>query len=105
MFIDAKEVLRLARLAHLEYPEGEEAGRLLDDDTTRRLRADLEEILEHVRDLSDLELDGVEPTAHGIPVAPLLRADEVDSPLAPEKALAQAPARDGNGFSVPKVIE
>jgi aspartyl-tRNA(Asn)/glutamyl-tRNA(Gln) amidotransferase subunit C len=37
--------------------------------------------------------------------APVLRPDEVHESLSPEEALANAPAREGTCFKVPRIIE
>lgn len=104
MAIDADEVRRIARLAHLELPEGAE-NPLFDADSLAELAADLDRILAHVRDLAEVDVTGVPPTAHGVPVPTRLRADEAGPTLSPDAALSSAPSRDGEAFSVPKVIE
>ena len=107
MAIDPAEVLRIARLAHLEYPEdpGGHSVRLLDDDTLQRLASDIDRILEHVRDLQAVDVEGVEPTAFGVPMPYRARPDEAGHEVSPEAVLAGAPARDGDAFQVPKVVE
>ncbi|MEO1227423.1 MAG: Asp-tRNA(Asn)/Glu-tRNA(Gln) amidotransferase subunit GatC [Myxococcota bacterium] len=104
MAIDADEVRRIARLAHLELPEGS-SSELFDEATLNALARDLDRILEHVRDLSEVDVEGVPPTAHGVPIPTRLRSDEAGPTLTPDEALGGAPARDGDAFSVPKVIE
>jgi aspartyl-tRNA(Asn)/glutamyl-tRNA(Gln) amidotransferase subunit C len=104
MAIDAAEVLRIARLAHLELPASDEE-RLHDDEELARIAGELERILDHVRDLSSVDVEGVPPTAHGVPLPTHPRPDAPEAPLAPERALAAAPDRDGDAFRVPKVVE
>ena len=68
-------------------------------------QSQLDPVLDHVRQLSELDLDGVEPTAHARPVFNVLRADEPRSSLEKSAALSNAP-RQANGLSsVTKVIE
>ncbi len=93
--IGREEVLRMADLARLE----------LAADEAERLTADLETILEYVETLGELDTDGVEPTSHAIPLATPLRADAEPAPLDPERAVANAPERDGFAFVVPKVLD
>ncbi len=93
--ISREEVLRIADLARLSLTE-EEAG---------LLRGQLAEILDYVEQLSGLDLEGVEPTAHAIPVRMALREDRPRPSLPAEVALANAPEHDEAAFVVPKVIE
>jgi aspartyl-tRNA(Asn)/glutamyl-tRNA(Gln) amidotransferase subunit C len=113
MAIDEREVRRIARLAHLEYPRIKDRdGRwiesdehLIDDGTLRKLAADITQILEHVRELESIDVSGVEPTSHGVPLPPLLREDEPRPGIDPEKLLEGAPSRTGDAVSVPKIVE
>ncbi len=89
------EVRRVALLARLD----------LDALTEERIARDLGRILEYVELLSELNLEGVEPTAHAVAVCNVFRADETAPGLPREAALANAPvARDGL-FLVPPIIE
>jgi aspartyl-tRNA(Asn)/glutamyl-tRNA(Gln) amidotransferase subunit C len=113
MAIDGKEVRRIARLAHLEYPrlkdrEGrwvEPDDHLIDDATLDKLAADITQILEHVRELESVDVEGIEPTSHGVPLLPRLREDEPHPGTDPEKLLEGAPSRTGDAVSVPKIVE
>jgi aspartyl-tRNA(Asn)/glutamyl-tRNA(Gln) amidotransferase subunit C len=114
MAIDEAEVRRIARLAHLEYPrvrdrEGswvEPDEHLIDDATLRKLAADITQILEHVKALSEVDVSNVEPTSHGVPLPPLFREDEPETErIDPERLLEGAPARSGGAVSVPKIVE
>jgi aspartyl-tRNA(Asn)/glutamyl-tRNA(Gln) amidotransferase subunit C len=88
-------VLHMAQLAYLE----------LDDARVEAISTELGAILEHVRAIDGLDLSGVEPTSHGVPLPPLLRDDEPGPTLDTERALSGAPERSGGAFSVPKIIE
>ena len=89
--IDRDELLHVARLARLALHEDE-----LDSTA-----AELSSILEHVAAIEELDLDGVEPTAHLADVSDSLRADEVAPSLPRDVALAPAPAVRDDGFLVP----
>ena len=93
--ITREEVLRIAHLARLRLSD-EEAGAMTDH---------LENLLGYVAQLDEVDMEGVEPTSHVIPMATPLRADDPDGTLDPEDAVANAPARDGTAFAVPKVLE
>ncbi|MFT3788943.1 MAG: Asp-tRNA(Asn)/Glu-tRNA(Gln) amidotransferase subunit GatC [Tepidisphaeraceae bacterium] len=84
----------VAKLARLAIPEEK-----LPDFTKK-----LESILEYVDLLNEVNVDGVEPTAHAIKMSNVLREDVVKPSLDLEKVLANSPDVDGPFFKVPKVI-
>jgi len=92
--ISREEVLRIAHLARIRLSPAEAAG----------LTQDLESILGYVELLGEVDTSQVPPTAHAIPTATPLRADEPSGELDPEQALANAPARHGTAFAVPQVL-
>lgn len=113
MTLSKEDVRRIARLAHLEYPRlqakdgtwSEPEAHLMNDDTLHRLAKELDRVLEHVNELTQLDLDGVEATPHGVALPTRLRDDVAQDPLDRDAALTQAPARMGDAIVVPKVVE
>ncbi|MCK6554016.1 Asp-tRNA(Asn)/Glu-tRNA(Gln) amidotransferase subunit GatC [Candidatus Binatia bacterium] len=95
MALSRDEVHRVALLARLDLSGEEEAA----------IAAQLDHILAHFQELSSLEVDNVEPTAHAADVSDAFRDDAVTNPPADEALRANAPARDGDFFKVPKIIE
>lgn len=93
MSLEPQDVRWVARLARLELSEEELSA------MTNHLR----QILDYVDQLQELDTEGVEPLAHPLPVQNVLREDEPASSLAPDEALANAPARVGDFFAVPAV--
>jgi aspartyl-tRNA(Asn)/glutamyl-tRNA(Gln) amidotransferase subunit C len=93
--ITRDEVRRVASLARLRLGEDEET----------RLTADLDNILESFARLQAVDTTGVEATAHVEDMVAVMREDAVANPPAPETLLANAPARSGRHFRVPKIIE
>ena len=89
--IDREQVLHVARLARLE----------LSEDEVARMTGELSAILDHIEKISALDLDGVPPTSHVVDVPHALRPDEPRPSLARDVAVANAPAIDDEGFSVP----
>jgi aspartyl-tRNA(Asn)/glutamyl-tRNA(Gln) amidotransferase subunit C len=89
---DVEHVARLARLA-------------LTDDEITRFTDELGHILEHAADLATLDLDGVEPTAHPLPLTNVMRPDEVRPPLPRDEVLAAAPAVEDGRFRVPRILD
>jgi aspartyl-tRNA(Asn)/glutamyl-tRNA(Gln) amidotransferase subunit C len=93
--ITRAEVERVAALARLRLEPAE----------IERLTADLGHILDAFTRLGQVDTSGVEPTAHVEEMDAPLRDDEVTNPPAGDEVLANAPARDGRRFRVPKIIE
>lgn len=89
------EVLAIARLANLD----------LDAEELARLTRDLGNILTYVRALEELDVSGIQPTAH-VQIDRLpLRADELVPSLPRELALGEAPAIEADGFAVPAFVD
>src|SRR5215213_1642199 len=88
---DVRKVAKLARLA-------------LPDADLQRLSGQLESILGYVAKLGQVDLTGVEPLAHALPLHNVLREDVPGPALPLEKVLQNAPQTDGAFFAVPKVI-
>jgi aspartyl-tRNA(Asn)/glutamyl-tRNA(Gln) amidotransferase subunit C len=89
--ISREEVLHVARLARLE----------LSDEEVERLGGQLNAILEAVGKVAELDLAGVEPTAHPLDLVNVWAGDEPRPSLPVEEALENAPEREGNFFRVP----
>ena len=66
---------------------------------------ELNNILGWVEQLGEVDVTGVEPMTAVIPNHLRLRDDVVTDGDVREKVLANAPAREGSFFGVPKVIE
>jgi aspartyl-tRNA(Asn)/glutamyl-tRNA(Gln) amidotransferase subunit C len=77
----------------------------LTDAEVVKFQAQLSQVLEYVEKLKQVDVSGVEPTAHANEVFNVFRADEARPSLEPEVALANAPRQANGLFIVPKVIE
>ncbi len=95
MGIDRAAVDHVARLARLD----------LSADERVRMQEELTTILDHVTRIQSLDLDGIEPTAHTVPLRNIMRPDEVVPCLTQEEALANAPAAEDGRFRVPRIVE
>ncbi|MFW5920516.1 MAG: Asp-tRNA(Asn)/Glu-tRNA(Gln) amidotransferase subunit GatC [Polyangiales bacterium] len=93
--ISLDEVRHVAELARLE----------LSDDEAQTMRAQLDDILRYMAELDAVDVEGVEPTYHAIPMDAPLRRDVVQPSLPREETLAAAPAQAEGGFAVPRVLE
>jgi len=77
----------------------------LSDEEIARFQAQLDQVLEYVDKLKQVDVSGVEPTAHANPVFDVMRGDEPAPGFTREEALANAPRQANGLFIVPKVIE
>ena len=93
--IGDKDVEHVARLARLALTESERA----------RMREQLSAILQYIDKLKAVDVDGVEPTSHAVPLLNVMRDDEPAPCLRQSEALANAPDRVGEFFRVPRIIE
>jgi aspartyl-tRNA(Asn)/glutamyl-tRNA(Gln) amidotransferase subunit C len=93
MAISREDVVHVARLARLEIPEVE----------IEHVREELGAILEAVGKVSELDLEGVEPTSHPLDVVNVYGEDEPRPSLPREEALRNAPDPADGAFRVPAV--
>lgn len=89
------DVRYVARLARLELTEEE----------ATLFQAQLGQILAYVDQLKQLDVTGIEPTAHAVPRVNVMRPDEPRPGLSQQEALANAPAQANGLFLVPKIVE
>jgi len=92
--INKKEVEYIANLANLR----------IDEEDKELFTRQLGDILNYVEKLSELDTEGVIPTAYTVPMKNVLREDRVDLSIPREKALANAPDNVQGQFRVPKII-
>jgi aspartyl-tRNA(Asn)/glutamyl-tRNA(Gln) amidotransferase subunit C len=89
---DVEHVARLARLA-------------LAPEEADRMRGQLDLILGYVAQLREVDTAGVAPTSHVLPLANVMREDEVRPSYPVEAMLANAPEAAGETFRVPRILE
>jgi aspartyl-tRNA(Asn)/glutamyl-tRNA(Gln) amidotransferase subunit C len=89
--IDREQVLHVAKLARLKLSEQE----------VERMAGELSQILGHVERMTELDLEGVEPTSHAVQLENVLREDVPRPSLSRERALESAPDASESGFQVP----
>lgn len=89
------DVRYLAHLARLS----------VTDEEVEKFQKQLRQIVDHVGKISELDLSGIEPTAHAHPVQNVFREDEVREGLDRVDVLANAPAQQQAQFKVPQIIE
>lgn len=93
--ISIDDVHHLAQLSSLQ----------LEDSEAQTLRADLENILGYIEQLSELDTEGVEPTYQVTDLQNVWRDDVVDDyGTGREQLLAIAPDTEKNQIKVPKVL-
>ena len=92
--ITREDVAHVARLARLE----------LTDDELELFTGQLAAVLDHAEDVAALDVAGVPPTAHPLPIRNVLRADEPRPSLDRDEVLAVAPLVEDDRFRVPPVL-
>ena len=95
---EAKEGMDVGYVAHLARID-------LTDEETALFQGQLDQVLHYVEQLGELDVDGVEPTAHAFPVYNVLRKDEVGQSLGHAEVIANAPAASDAQIRVPKIID
>ena len=77
----------------------------MSDDELTRMQHDIDAILGYVAELERVDVSGVEPTFHAVPIDAPLRPDTIHRSIPVLEALSQAPESEASGFAVPKVLE
>src|ERR1700742_2384844 len=95
MSVDAATVRRIAQLARIAVTDAE----------VPHLQGELNAILAFVEQLSEVNVDGVEPMTSVTPMEMKKRQDVVDDGDIADDIVANAPATEGHFFLVPKVVE
>jgi aspartyl-tRNA(Asn)/glutamyl-tRNA(Gln) amidotransferase subunit C len=95
MNITNQEVEKVAKLARLEISPAEKEA----------FAKQLSQILTHVENLNQYDTAGVEPTSTVLGQVNVFREDVVRPSLPVDRALANAPEREADGFCVPKILE
>jgi aspartyl-tRNA(Asn)/glutamyl-tRNA(Gln) amidotransferase subunit C len=95
MSVDAATVRRIAHLARIAVTEAE----------VPHLQGELNAMLAFVEQLSEVNVDGVEPMTSVTRVEMKKRADVVSDGEIPDDVVRNAPASDDHFFLVPKVVE
>jgi len=92
--ITKKEVEYVAKLAKLEFDEGEK----------EEFTSQLNSILDYFRKLNELDTEKVEPTAYVISMPNLLNEDKVKPSLPQEEVLSNSKFIKKGYFKVPKIM-
>ena len=91
----AIDVAYVAELARLELTDEEKAV----------FQPQLEDIVRYVEKISSVDVEGVPPTMHGRAIENARREEEVRSSMRGDDGLSSAPARTGDEFMLPKIVE
>ena len=89
------DIDHLANLARLALTAGEKA----------RFSAQIGDVLAYIAQLKEVDVSGVEPTAHAFPLFNVWAEDMPQPGLPVEVALRNAPVQRDHMIVVPKVVE
>lgn len=95
MQISRQDVEKVAQLARLAVTSAEKDA----------FAKQLSQILTHVDKLNQYDTTEIEPTTTVMGHVNVFREDVIRPSLPSDKALANAPEREGDGFVVPKILE
>ena len=95
MSVDTATVRRIAHLARIAVA----------DDEVEHLKGELNAMLAFVEQLSEVNVEGVEPMTSVTPMAMKKREDVVTDGAIADDIVANAPATEDRFFLVPKVVE
>jgi len=95
MPVDAKTVRNIAHLARIAVTE----------DEVERLQGELNAMLAFVEQLSEVNVEGVEPMTSVTPMELKQREDKVTDGGIADDIVRNAPAAENHFFLVPKVVE
>ena len=89
------DIAHVARLARIELTQAE----------SELFSRQLAVVVGHFQTLAEVDVSGVEPTAHAAPVVNVFREDEPRPGLDRETALANAPEHDMEQMLVPVIVQ
>ena len=95
MAVDAATTRRIAHLARIA----------VKDEEVAHLQGEINAVLAFVEQLAEVNVEGVEPMTSVTPMVMKKRADVVNDGGIADAIVANAPAREGHFFVVPKVVE
>jgi aspartyl-tRNA(Asn)/glutamyl-tRNA(Gln) amidotransferase subunit C len=89
------DINHLAKLARITLTESEK----------ERFASQLGDVLSHIAELKEVDVTGIEPTAHASPVYNVWSEDVAQPGLSTAEALQNAPVQKDNMIVVPKVVD
>ncbi|MCB0975556.1 MAG: Asp-tRNA(Asn)/Glu-tRNA(Gln) amidotransferase subunit GatC [Actinobacteria bacterium] len=93
--ITREDVAHVAALARLD----------VTDDELDRFTKQLDAILEHAASVEALDIDGVKPTYHPLPLVNVFRDDVVRPSIERDAVLSQAPEAEDGRFRVTRILD
>ncbi len=95
MGLSRDEIRKVALLARLDLSDGE-----LDEQALH-----FNDLLRQFEILQALDVTGIEPTSHSLPLSNVFREDVVVPSLSRDEALANAPVSRDGCIVVPRIVE
>ena len=92
--ISRDDVAHVAHLARLR----------LTDDELEQFTGQLAAVLAHAADVEALDVTGIEPTAHPLPLRNVARLDVIRPSVDRAEVLASAPSVEAGQFRVPSLL-
>ncbi len=92
--VDNKLIAKLSKLAKLKF----------NKNSTKKIKADLEKVIQFVDKISSVNTEGIKPLVYMSDEINILRNDEIENTLEKKDALKNAPQKDSDYFKVPTVL-
>lgn len=90
--VDVEYIARLSRMA-------------LSEEELSIFQTQLKDILGYVDQLKSLDVEGIEPTQHAVPVTNVMRPDIAEPWDVHDEAMDNAPAHRQGQFVLPRIVE
>ncbi len=94
MTIDKKTVEHLAKLSRLRF----------NDNELLAFTKSLDDIFEYAKSLQQVNTEGIEPSAHAIPLQNVFKKDEIITYKNIDKLFENAPDVENHSFKVPRIL-
>ncbi len=95
MGIPNEETKHIADLSKLEF----------SDEKLEKISIELSNMVDFANVLSEIDVEGVKPTAHILDIKNVFRKDEARASYDREQILKNAPEKESGCVSVPKTVE
>lgn len=94
MSLSQEELRNLAVVARIK----------LADENVESMTAELNSVLDQIKELTELDLQGVERTVHAVEGLNATRKDELRPGLSIDQVLLNAPEKEGRAILVPQIV-
>jgi aspartyl-tRNA(Asn)/glutamyl-tRNA(Gln) amidotransferase subunit C len=92
--IDIKTVEHLAKLSRLRF----------NDQELQSFTKNLDEIFEYAKSLQKVDTEGIDPSAHAMPLTNIFKEDVIIENKVIDRLFKNAPEVENHSFKVPRIL-